>query len=181
MYNFISLVILLPIPVKQTFISLQNIRYQKHFKKHNFSLIMPPSSPEVTEFFGVFIAYTEIIEKSRLFGKCPFHWNYDGNRLTVDSRFFPYCKFWIKIGIAILSVIIPTVTVLLRYLNSKLSAGEKEEVPLGVISIYSSVILLLIGVVVILMPIIVLWDRYAVDEIDRSFKIFLSLSEGKLR
>lgn len=142
---------------------------------------MPPSSPEVTEFFGVFIAYTEIIEKSRLFGKCPFHWNYDGNRLTVDSRFFPYCKFWIKIGIAILSVIIPTVTVLLRYLNSKLSAGEKEEVPLGVISIYSSVILLLIGVVVILMPIIVLWDRYAVDEIDRSFKIFLSLSEGKLR
>lgn len=119
---------------------------------------MPPASPQITEFFGVFLAYTEIVEKSRLFGKCPLHWNYERNRLTVDLKFFPYCKFRIKIAISFPSLIIPTASLLLGYLYHKLYGVENPlgNVPFWVISIYSAAVILMMGIGVIILPVLVL-------------------------
>ncbi|OXA41644.1 hypothetical protein Fcan01_23813 [Folsomia candida] len=140
---------------------------------------MPQYSKQITEFFGVFFAYTEIIEKSRLFGKCPFHWNYERNRIAVDFEFVPYYKFWIKICIIFISSIIPTILIFRGYFNNKFYGVDslQENVPFWVISIYTACIILAIGIAVIILPMIILWDRFATSEIERSFKMFLTLSE----
>ncbi|OXA41642.1 hypothetical protein Fcan01_23808 [Folsomia candida] len=144
---------------------MANLRDKCFLKKHKMS-------PQVSEFFGVFLIYTEIIEKSRLFGICPFHWNSKRERMTVDFKFFPYYKFWTRIATTFLTTVIPALSLLGRYYTKELH----EIIPHGAISFYCAAIVILIGVKVIILPVIILWNVYVMQEIERSFNMFIRLS-----
>ncbi|OXA41290.1 hypothetical protein Fcan01_24158 [Folsomia candida] len=84
------------------------------------------------EFFGVFLAYSRIIESSLIFGKCPLTWETKKARFVLDLRFWPYYKFWCQVLFIAVTVCAPISLVLLRYLINWLTFPAKlfeENVP----------------------------------------------------
>ncbi|OXA41641.1 hypothetical protein Fcan01_23809 [Folsomia candida] len=129
-------------------------------------------SPHVSEFFGVFLIYTKIIEKSRLFGNCPFHWNSKTERMTMDLKFFSYYKFWFRIATTFADITILLLLLLWQYFIKR----RHDILPFGVISFYGAAIVIVIGVVVMILPTLVLWNVFVIQEIERSFNMFIRLS-----
>ncbi|OXA49392.1 hypothetical protein Fcan01_15806 [Folsomia candida] len=99
---------------------------------------MTSDSIEITEFFGVILAYAEIMEKSFLFGKCPMQWDPKNHVARLDWGFLRCFKFWVKIVTSFLFLFLPVFSIQLRFLVNKLSilGTFEDNVPLTVVSPY---------------------------------------------
>lgn len=139
---------------------------------------MTSSSPQIAEFFGVILAYTEIIEK---FGKFPLHWDQKNLVFRLDWRFRPYFKFWVKIVTSFVVLVIPAYSIVLRFLVNKLYfMGTLEDgVPLPVVTLSILTTALVAYSVVTSIPIIVLDEGFITGEINHAFKMFGNLRECK--
>lgn len=133
---------------------------------------------EITEFFGVFLAYSDIMERSPLFGKFPLHWDPTKYRLLLDFNFARDYKSLIKIGLLFGGLFFPAMSILLRWLSNKfqLCAHFEDNVPYDVICAYIVAVVMFLSICAVLIPIVFLWKIYAGEE---SFAMFQRLSNGK--
>lgn len=142
----------------------------------------PP--PEITDFFGVFLAYSDTMENSHLFGKLPLHWDPTKYRFVLDFKFSRDYKSLIRIGFSFMALIFPVVTILVAYLSKKFVFIEifphfKDIVPFDVVNLQVFILVILFGVFVIFFPVIFFWKNYTAGEMERSFVMFKRLSKGK--
>lgn len=143
---------------------------------------MSTYSTQLTEFFGVFLAYHEIMEKSCLFAKCPFHWDDKNHILRLDHKFRQHYNFWIKNGITLIFIFTPTSLILLRYFVKKLGFLDpfEDNVPPIVVTLYVIAALLVISLSVLIMPLVVMGDKFVFGEIQYAFEVFCDLGKCKL-
>lgn len=141
---------------------------------------MFPQPPEITEFFGAFLAYSEIMEKSHMFGKFPLHWDVTACRLVLDLDFSRDYKVLIRLGTFFIAFTIPGIGILLRSLSNKLGffSHFKDSVPQDVIALYAVAFVVFLGIFALFSPILFIWKIYTEDEIERSFVMFQRLSRG---
>lgn len=136
----------------------------------------------ITEMFGIFIAYSEIMENHLLYGKCPFHWDKKDQRPRVKFKIFGCFRFWINLVMLTVSLIIPGILVVLRFVINKLGMFGyfEENVPFHVITIYCCGTLMIGSILLIFLPVIFFWEWIVVSEIERTCRLFQRLLEGKL-
>lgn len=143
---------------------------------------MANPEPEISEFFGAFLVYSEIMEKSFLFGKFPFHWDPIKGRLLLDFHFSRDYKSLVKTGIFLVTTLFPGIVVFLRSLHNKLQLSPHFEdyfASDGVMIAYLVMLVVLLGDFALFMVVILFWKSYTEGEIERSFCMFRQLSKGK--
>ncbi|OXA37779.1 hypothetical protein Fcan01_27449 [Folsomia candida] len=137
-----------------------------------------PQEATITELFGVLLAYTEIMEKHVLFGKCPFHWNKNDQRPHVRFEIFGCFKFWIKLVILTATLAIPCNLIILRFLINKFALFGycfEDNLPINFISTNISCAVVVGTILLIFLPVMAFWESMAVPEIERTFGIFQRL------
>lgn len=139
----------------------------------------PP--PEITEFFGPLLAYSDIMEKSYLFGKFPFHWDIAKFRFVLDFKWTRDYKPLIRIGCSFITFIFPVITIVLASLTDKLQIciHFENRVPYDVILMQVFILVMLLGMFAIFVPVMFFWKIYMVGEMERSFVMFQQLIRGK--
>lgn len=140
-----------------------------------------PQEATITELFGVLLAYTEIMEKHVLFGKCPFHWNKNDQRPHVRFEIFGCFKFWIKLVILTATLAIPCNLIILRFLINKFALFGycfEDNLPINFISTNISCAVVVGTILLIFLPVMAFWESMAVPEIERTFGIFQRLRKG---
>ncbi|OXA45850.1 hypothetical protein Fcan01_18944 [Folsomia candida] len=141
---------------------------------------MANPEPEISEFFGAFLVYSEIMEKSFLFGKFPFHWDPIKGRLLLDFHFSRDYKSLVKTGIFLVTTLFPGIVVFLRSLHNKLQLSPHFEdyfASDGVMIAYLVMLVVLLGDFALFMVVILFWKSYTEGEIERSFCMFRQLSK----
>lgn len=135
---------------------------------------------EISEIFGIFQIYSEIMERHILFGKCPFYLYSKDNRPHLNLKILSYYKFWIKICIFVTLFAAPLTLIILRFFNNNLNLFGcfDDNVPINVFSLYFSGAILILGIWFIFLPLMNLWEGLVSQEIHRTFSMFQRLSQG---
>lgn len=138
---------------------------------------MTLTSPQITEFFGPFLAYANIIEKSFLFGRFPLYWDNSKKRIVLHFSFVRNFTFLTNLGTGLLTYFIPCCILILQY-KLKLFPFLRINIPRHVFSFYVVVLALVMGLLAMFLSIIGVWRSYTRKEIERSFLLFQRQFQG---
>lgn len=116
----------------------------------------------LNEFFGVFQAYSKIIESCLIFGKCPLTWNREKARVILDRRIFVYYGFWGKTVLIFITFVSPLYLTVLRYALNWVTYPKiffNDNVPFVIICTYIFAIPLVLGMLLIYIPLLLWWEK----------------------
>lgn len=154
--------------------------FTKDFPLHQGVVRIAMSRSFQTEIFGVFEAYMDIIESSRLFGKCPLTIDRDGSFLQVDVRLGTFRAFWCRIVFTIIFSSIPGGIIIASHLINVTNVLPKPEINVPIITGWSYTIVFCFGCTIIslFVPVIANW-RLGVILQEHLYKLLVRLDYCK--
>lgn len=129
--------------------------------------------------FGIFEAYCNILESSHLFGKCPFTWDKKRGELYLDTLFFGYSFYWVKVIFSMITYFIPGWVVVIRYFCNQTGVTNWEDnIPLNVIGVNVAMLTVVTCLVLVFAPLVIFWNKYGILVQRQTFEVFETLIAG---
>lgn len=133
-----------------------------------------------TQIFCPLEAYTEILGSSKLFGKCPLHWDKANCRLKLDLT-KGYALYWARLGFCFVTSGLPVIFILVRYpANNYSDVFPKfdDNVPSSVIGMYATLMILVICLGA-MYALVILWLKAIATAQEGAFALVQDLAQSK--